>query len=442
MTYKFDTSKPSHFACSSLDHKVVSTMPLAAGEYRCGPGKFTHGGVFGNKSFPVEEKARFVLTLTYQEHNYYVHDNEVENKLLFEFGFTLNTVIKDYLYEKENVWAISGYKCPNVYDVCLKLTYPNQSNVNAHQSLWLGHEYSVFTENYNSGTVMGRLTLVLNRKARTLSILTKSQTFHVDLIDDKQLNGNVWPVFVIHENNGVLPLSAKIGKHSRFSYDRTSLPPNYFLSEDNNTISNIESTNTKYMYVNNKTRYVYSMPETINPSDKNLYTRFRIIFNRNQSETVGQNLFEFGFGIAQHKRFKSLMETKCKTCLTSDGANIGFCLENSLASVTKQTFYEYVDLKWDIFVYFDLNANELNVLTLPCDTCSYYHQTVSLDSKIDYKSHKFYFGRYNTPMMMVVSNLTMTVENVNSMHITLKSKLYWSLRNKLSTVNMIKLENS
>jgi hypothetical protein len=89
--------------------------------------------------------------------------------------------------------------------------------------------------------------------------------------------------------------------------------------------------------------------------------------------------------------------------LTSDGANVGFCLENSSASVTKQTFYEYVDHKWDIFVYFDLNANELNVLTLPCDTCSYYHQTVSLDSKIYYKPHKFYFGRYNTPMMHLQS---------------------------------------
>jgi hypothetical protein len=42
MTYQFDISKPSHFACSSFDHKVVSTMPLAAGVYRCGPGKFAH----------------------------------------------------------------------------------------------------------------------------------------------------------------------------------------------------------------------------------------------------------------------------------------------------------------------------------------------------------------------------------------------------------------
>jgi hypothetical protein len=171
------------------------------------------------------------------------------------------------------------------------------------------------------------------------------------------------------------------------------------------------------------------MPETFQPSVKNLYTRFRIIFNRNQAETVGQNLFEFGFGIAQNKRFKSLIETKCKTCLTSDGANIGFCLENSLASVTKQTFYEYVDLKWDIF-FFYLNVNELNVLTLPCDTCSYYHQTVSLDSKIHYKPHKFYFGRYNATMMMVVSNLNITVENGNSMHINIFkekiAKMYWS----------------
>jgi hypothetical protein len=189
------------------------------------------------------------------------------------------------------------------------------------------------------------------------------------------------------------------------------------------------------MYVNNKTRYVYTMPENFQPNVKHPFSRFRIIFNRNQAVTVGHKLFEFGFGIVQNKRFKSLMKIKCKTCLTSDGSNVGFCLENSLASVTKQTFYEYVDHKWDIFVYFDLNANELNVLTLPCDTCSYYHQTVSLDSKIYYKPHKFYFGRYNTPMMMVVSNLTMTVENVNSININIFkeniAEMYWSLVNIL-----------
>jgi hypothetical protein len=68
--------------------------------------------------------------------------------------------------------------------------------------------------------VMGRLTLVLNRKARTLSILTKSQTVRFDLIDDKQLNGYVWPFFLIHENIGVLPLSAKIGENRRFIFSK------------------------------------------------------------------------------------------------------------------------------------------------------------------------------------------------------------------------------
>ena len=158
------------------------------------------------------------------------------------------------------------------------------------------------------------------------------------------------------------------------------------------------------------------MPESFQPKVKHLYTRFRIIFSKVEDVTVGQKIFEFGFGIVENKQFKSLMKTKCKTCFTNDGANIGFCLENSSASVTKQIFYEYVDLKWDVYVYFDLNVNELNVLTLPCDTCSYYHQTVSLDYKMYCNPPRFYFGRYNIPMMMVVSNLTMTVENMISMH--------------------------
>ena len=101
MTYQFDTSKPSHFACSSFDHMVVSTMLLTAGVFRCGPGKYAHWVLFGNNSFAVEEKAKFVLTLTYQEHDFYVHDTDVGKKLVFEFGFTLNTIIEDYVYQKK-----------------------------------------------------------------------------------------------------------------------------------------------------------------------------------------------------------------------------------------------------------------------------------------------------------------------------------------------------
>jgi hypothetical protein len=185
--------------------------------------------------------------------------------------------------------------------VCLILTYPNQSNVNTQQSLWLGHEDSVFTKNNNFKTVIGRLTLVLNRQTLTLSILTKSQTFHFDLIDDRKLNENVWPVFVIHQYTGVLPLFAKIGENSQFSYDPSSLPPNVFLSENNSTVSNIESTNTKY--ANNKTRYVYTMPESFQPNVKHIYTRFRIIFSKDEDVTVGQKIFEFGFGIVENKQF-------------------------------------------------------------------------------------------------------------------------------------------
>jgi hypothetical protein len=95
------------------------------------------------------------------------------------------------------------------------------------------------------------------------------------------------------------------------------------FSENNSTVSNKESTDFKNKYVNNKTRYVYTMPEYFQPNVKHLYTRFRIIFSKDDV-TVGQTLFEFGFGIVKNKRFKSLMKTKCKTCFTNDGANIGF----------------------------------------------------------------------------------------------------------------------
>jgi hypothetical protein len=149
------------------------------------------------------------------------------------------------------------------------------------------------------------------------------------------------------------------------------------------------------------------MPENFKPNVKYPFSRFRIIFNRNQALTVGHTLFEFGFGIVQNERFKSLMKIKCKTCLTRDGANVGFCIETS----SRITFYEYVDHKWDIFVYFYLDDNEMNVLTIPCDTCSYHHLAVFMDLNIHYKPHKFYFGRYDTKMMMVGSNLTVTDEH-------------------------------
>jgi hypothetical protein len=64
-----------------------------------------------------------VPSLTYHEHDFYVQNNKLEIQLVFEFGFTLNTIIDNYVYQKENVWAISGYACCNRYDVCLILIF-------------------------------------------------------------------------------------------------------------------------------------------------------------------------------------------------------------------------------------------------------------------------------------------------------------------------------
>jgi hypothetical protein len=62
-------------------------------------------GRVANNGGGVEEKAEFVLTLTYQEHDIYVQNNKLEIQLVFEFGFTLNTIIENNVYQKENVWV-------------------------------------------------------------------------------------------------------------------------------------------------------------------------------------------------------------------------------------------------------------------------------------------------------------------------------------------------
>ena len=205
MAYQFDTSKPSHFACSSLDNTMVSTMPVDTVD-TCGSGyNYMFHGVFGNKSFGRNEEAKFNITLQFPVQKYNVKLSEMklvfefgftEMKLVFEFGFTLNTLIKDNLYQKEHVGAVGGYKCQNRYGVCLVLTYSNQSQV-----YFVREEDVKFTEDVHLKTAKASLALVLNRRTMTMSLFTASKTFNIKLGKGTSLQANdtVWPVFAIHE---------------------------------------------------------------------------------------------------------------------------------------------------------------------------------------------------------------------------------------------------
>jgi hypothetical protein len=254
MTYQFDTSKPSHFACSSLDNKIVSTLPVDIVD-TCGSGNnFLFQGVFGNKSFGKNEEAKFIITLQIpvQKYNFDLNERDI----LFEFGFTLNTFIKDHLYQNEHVWAVSGYKCQHRYGVCLILTYSNQSEVHL-----VSEEVVLFIEDVHLKTAMESFAIVLNRRTMTMSLFTGSSTFEIKLSKGTSLQANdtVWPVLAFHEHGDQsvsFPISATINKDSGFSFDPSSLQPNLFLSEDYNSVSNVESKTMKF--VNKKTPlYIY-----------------------------------------------------------------------------------------------------------------------------------------------------------------------------------------
>lgn len=236
MTFQFDTSKPSRFACSSLDNKIVSTLPIPTVD-TCGSShNYMFKGVFGNKSFGKNEEAKFNITLQFPVIKYNVLFNGIN--LLFEFGFTLNTSIKDHLYQKDHVWALSGYKCQNRYGVCLVLTYSNPWKV-----YFIREEDVKFTEDVHLKTAKASLALVLNRRTKTMSLFTATKTFNIKLGKGTSLPGNdpLWPVFALYEHgdqNVSFPMSATINKDSGFSFDPSSLQPNLFLSKDYKAVSN------------------------------------------------------------------------------------------------------------------------------------------------------------------------------------------------------------
>jgi len=412
MTYQFATSKPSHFACSSLDNKRVSTLPVDIVD-TCGSGyNFMFQGVFGNKSFGKNKEAKFNITLQFpvKQYNFDLNGGDI----LFEFGFTLNTSIKDHLYQKEHVWAVSGYKCQNRYGVCLVLTYSNQSEV-----YFVSKEDVIFTEDVHLKTAKASLALILNRRTMNMSLFTASKTLNIKLGKGTSLQANdtVWPVFAIHEHgdqNVSFPMAATINSDSGFSFDPSSLQPNLFLSEDYNSVSNVESKTMKF--VNNKPRYISTISKTFQPNMNDTYSRFIIVLDVPEVIPVGKKLFDFGFGIAKNKQILPLINIECKMFLANDIKTPVYCLQNVFDNVTMPTCYTRVDHEWDIFIHFDFCENKLNIFILPCDTCSYYYQSVFLNVEFYGKPHRFFFGQYNMKSLIIISNATVTVLNVLEMY--------------------------
>ena len=414
MQYQFSTSKPSHFACSSLDNKTVSTIPVDSID-TCGSGyNYMFQGVFGNKSFGKNEEAKFNITLQFTVPKYDFKFPEM--KLVFEFGFTLNTLIKDRPYINEHVCAVSEYKYQNRYRVCLVLTYSNQSVV-----YFVSKEDIIFTEHVYVKTAKASLALVLNRTTMNMSLFTASKTLNIKLGKGTSLQANdtVWPVFAIHEHGDQhvsFPMTATINNDSGFSFDPSSLQPNLFLSEDYNSVSNVESKK----FVNNKNRYISTISKKFQPNMNATYSRFIIVLDFPEMIPVGNKLFDFGFGIAKNKQILPLINIECKMILENDIKTPVYCLQNVFDNVTMPTCYARVDHEWDIFVHFDFCAKKLNIFILPCDACSYYYRSVLLNVEFYGKPHRFFFGQYNMKSLIIISNATVTVSNVLEMYNSLQ----------------------
>ena len=247
--------------------------------------------------------------------------------------------------------------------MCLVLTYSNQSQVYI-----VSKEDVIFTEDVHLKTAKASLALVLNRRTMTMLLFTASKTFNIKLGKGTSLQANdtVWPVLVFHEYGDQivsLPMSATINKDSGFSFDPSSLQPNLFHSEDYNSVSNVESKTIKF--VNNKTRYISTIPENFQPNMNDTYSRFRISVDIHQVVKVGKKLFDFGFGIAKNKQILPLIKIECKMCLSNDIKTHGYCLQNVLDNVTMPTVFTSVDYVWHIFVHFEFSANKLNIFIWP-----------------------------------------------------------------------------
>ncbi|XP_071166324.1 uncharacterized protein [Mytilus edulis] len=152
------------------------------------------------------------------------HPNINDNgTLLFEFGLasTVEYLVKD-VYDNQML-TVKAFRCKHPFGICLEVTDEISSKI----------DVSVFKQ--TPEWVQGHITMGL--QSSRFILMSENQNIYVGNKLNMSHGLQLWPVFGIY-NSHLISMSITIHSNNLISFNRTSLDPHLFISDDNNTISN------------------------------------------------------------------------------------------------------------------------------------------------------------------------------------------------------------
>ncbi|XP_076101302.1 uncharacterized protein LOC143071092 isoform X2 [Mytilus galloprovincialis] len=152
------------------------------------------------------------------------HPNVNDNgTLLFEFGLasTVEYLVKD-VYDNQML-TVKAFRCKHAFGICLEVTDEISSKI----------DVSVFKQ--TPEWIQGHITMGL--QSSRFMLMSENQNIYIGSKLNMSRGLEVWPVFGIY-NSHLISMSIKIHSNNLISFNRTSLDPHLFISDDNNTIAN------------------------------------------------------------------------------------------------------------------------------------------------------------------------------------------------------------
>ncbi|XP_071128235.1 uncharacterized protein [Mytilus edulis] len=315
---KFNTQVTSQFACRSADNQTVATKPSE--NMSCGSTRrlYKYAGVFANTSFLPEQESSIEFSIKFKQMS--LKAKEYDDLLIFEFGLTNDSISTKLL--SPSIFAVSGFSCQNKFGVCLSIG-----------NILLIESKDIFKSETNSYFAEGRFILNYQPSTLTLLFLAKfsqsKTTIELYRIQPFKLRGTLWPVFAAYETNSV---SMTI-KTNQVGFDRFTLYPNLYISDDNKTMSN------------KQLRGTYSSDSFATPV---IFTRLKNFGTSGTIQTMlnidfvdlngGNTLYKFGIGKHEYGVFKETVLLECTKCVWTILFGLypssGYCL--SVHSDTKQ----------------------------------------------------------------------------------------------------------
>ncbi|CAC5364680.1 unnamed protein product [Mytilus coruscus] len=178
-----------------------------------------YGWVSANRSLSFGRSDHFNIIIKFLLLYPEIPDN---GKILFEFGLT--TLADDLLFNYP-VIIVRGQKCEKEPGICLYVIDNALTELEGH----------VFQQMLDY--IQGQLTLELHKSYFVL--MSNQKNLYISNMLNFSSEVKLWPVFGFY-NTHLINISQTIFSENKISFNRTTVDPHLFVSEDNNTISNFK----------------------------------------------------------------------------------------------------------------------------------------------------------------------------------------------------------